>query len=192
MTRRTMPLLSFLHGFYLPPSLLNIELSSVWRLCLPLLPAGLVLIFPIISMSNDTKGMKPVLPGPYTLPFSQNKKEPNALQHSASGMVTNFSALPACSVVEFWLSLDIWLFFSQSPWANFIYSAHWLLLLHNTENICFTTKPTEYLFWFLLLVVNRVQNTLYYHCSKLVENYVNSQHSDCVAQISWLPHLLLQ
>lgn len=53
-------------------------------------------------------------------------------------------------------------------------------------------KPTEYLFWFLLLVVNRVQNTLYYHCSKLVKNYVNSQHSDCVAQILWLPHLPLQ
>lgn len=52
-------------------------------------------------------------------------------------------------------------------------------------------KPTEYLFWFLFLVVNRIQNTLYYDCSKRVTNYVNNQ-SDCVAQILWLLHLPLQ
>lgn len=53
-------------------------------------------------------------------------------------------------------------------------------------------KPSECLFWFLLLVVNRVQNTLYYHCSKLGKNYVNNQNSDCVAQTLWLPHLPFQ
>lgn len=142
-----------------------------------LLPIGLAVISPIISMSNDTTGMKPNLPVLYTFPFLQNKREPNQtccnIRLQGLGLISQLSLL--CSRI---LAVIRQLDFCQSPWANFIYSACWLLLLHNTESICFIMKPTEYLFWFLFLVVNRVQNTLYYHCSKLVKNYVNNQHSD--------------
>lgn len=75
-----MPLLFFFFSFIgstFFPFLLNTELKYVWRLPPPLLPMGLALIFPIISMSNDTKGMEPILRALYTFPFLQNKKEPN-------------------------------------------------------------------------------------------------------------------
>lgn len=149
----------------------------------------------IISMSNDTKGMKPILPVLYTFPFLQHKKEPNRTRHDIQlrglWLISQCSAL-CRRILAVRRHLAFLFFFSQSPWANFIYSAHWLLLLHNTENICFIMKPTEYLFWFLLLVVNRVQNTLYCLYSKRVQNYVNNQCSDRVAQILWLPYLLFQ
>lgn len=62
-----------------------------------LLPIGLAVISPIISMSNDTTGMKPNLPVLYTFPFLQNKREPNQtrcnIRLQGLGLISQLSLL---------------------------------------------------------------------------------------------------
>lgn len=71
-----MPLLFFLSWALFFPLSFKYQTEVCVASPPPLLPLGLALVFPVIPMSNDTKGMEPILPAFYTFFFLQNKRDP--------------------------------------------------------------------------------------------------------------------